>query len=65
MKTKYISVPEAAKKSGFTRQWIHKLLQQKRIDAIRIGNRYVIPIHFKIRPLEIETRGRKRKNVVI
>ena len=60
-KIKYITITEAAHKSGLSRQWIHKLIQSERIDAVRIGNTYAIPYNFIIHPLMKETRGRKKK----
>jgi len=39
---KYISLSEAAKKMGKSRQWIWVLVRMNRIKAIRIGNQFCI-----------------------
>jgi excisionase family DNA binding protein len=61
-KLNYISVQEAAAKLNVSRQHVHQLIQAGRIDAERLGSRYLIPANFTIRPLSTETRGRKKKH---
>lgn len=41
-KPKLISVSQFAKKTGFTRQWIHTLIKMGRLDAVRIGYAYFV-----------------------
>lgn len=61
-KLNYISVQEAAAKLNVSRQYVHELIQAGRIDAERLGSRYLVPENFIIRPLAKETRGRKKKH---
>ncbi len=40
----FMSIPEAAKVLGLSRQAVHKRVKNGKIEAIRIGRNYAIPI---------------------
>lgn len=54
-----ISVTEAAAILDVTRQWIHKLIDQGRLDATRIGNQYVITRR-SVEEYDQERKGSKK-----
>jgi len=37
-----ITLTQAAKRRGCSRQWIYYLIRQKRLNAIQVGNVYVL-----------------------
>lgn len=37
-----ITLTQAAKRRGCSRQWIYYLIKQKRLNAIQVGNAYVL-----------------------
>lgn len=53
-----LTVSEAVKKTGKTRQWLSKMAKDGRIKSIRKGfNGYLFPDEITIKPV---TRGRPR-----
>ena len=42
---KYISIPEAAKLLGLTRQSVYLKVKNNQIKAVKIGRNYAIPTH--------------------
>ena len=51
---KFLSITELAERLGFTRQYISKLVKEKKIKSILVGKRLRIPIEEAKR---IEKRG--------
>lgn len=41
-KMQYLSVSEAAKRMGKSRQWVWVLVRMNRLKAIRIGNQFCV-----------------------
>lgn len=69
----WITVPEAARRLGVTRQWVFRLCQDGRITGARkIGRQWVIPAGAKIETLpgprlrttEIPRAGKKGKRMI-
>jgi len=44
MNKKYVSVAEAATMLNKTRQWVWLLVISGRLDAEKVGGRYIIPV---------------------
>lgn len=44
LEQKYLSTPQFAKRFGISRQYVHKMILYGKIQAIRIGNIYRIPM---------------------
>lgn len=63
-KPKLISVTEFAKKTGFSRQWIHTLIKMGRLDAVRIGYAYYVNPDTKIKYLSIKKQGEKNERYI-
>jgi excisionase family DNA binding protein len=53
-KTEFFSVPEAARKLGYTLGYVYDLLYAGRLKADKVGGRWQIPV------AEVEARLRKR-----
>ncbi len=54
----YVSVGEAAKLLGISRQRVHQLIRKGRIRAIRVGNQYIIPVRDVERRKKVMSSGR-------
>ena len=44
LEQKYLSTPQFAKMFGISRQYVHKMILDGKIKAIKIGNVYRIPM---------------------
>lgn len=66
MNTNYLSVAQYAAKQGVTRVYINQLIQQKRLQATKVGRAYIIaeeamitlPVKH-IKPSQKPTRSRR------
>ncbi len=54
--SKYFTVPQVAKKLGFSEEWVRDLIRMKQIKAVKIGQ-------WKIRPSDLEEFVKSRFNV--
>jgi len=53
---KYLTVPQVAKKLGFSEEWVRDLIRMKQIKAVKIGQ-------WKIRPSDLDEFVKGRFNV--
>ena len=54
--SKYLTVPEVAKKLDITEEWVRDLIAKKEIKAVKIGQ-------WKIKPHDLEGFVKSRMNV--